>query len=85
MVGKRVRSLIEEVAREEHIPVKVAEKVIRDSLKFVADTMRKGDRENWKFKSVDMPGLGVFNIKPSWTAKMKMLTENKQAKLKGEK
>lgn len=82
MVGKRVKSLIDEIAREEGVPVKVVTEVIRDTFKFVADTMRSGDRVNWKFKSIDVPGLGVFNLKPSFTNKVRKATEAKREREK---
>lgn len=78
MVSKKVKSIIDEIAQEEGIPTKVVTEVIRSTFKFVADTMKNGDRENWKFKSVDVPGLGVFNLKPSFTDKIRKATEAKR-------
>lgn len=78
MVSKRVKTIIEEIAREEGVPTKVVTEVVRSTFKFVADTMKKGDRENWKFKSVDVPGLGVFNLKPSFTEKIRKAVEAKR-------
>jgi hypoxanthine-guanine phosphoribosyltransferase len=80
MVSKRVRLIMEEVAREQHVPSKVVEAVLKGSFKYVADVMRAGDRENAIFKTVDMPGLGVFNTKPSWTAKIQERSAIKRKK-----
>lgn len=78
MVSRKVKNIIDEIAREEGVPTKVVTEVIRSTFKFVADTMKNGDRENWKFKSVDVPGLGVFNLKPSFTEKIRKATEAKR-------
>ena len=80
MVSKRVRQIIEETARELGVPTKVVEQSLRGSFKFLADTMKKGDKETGDFGTVDIPGLGMFKTKPSWTAKINQRKEEYERK-----
>ena len=74
---------MEATGRECKVPAKIVEAVLKSSFKMVTEVMKDGDRENAIFKTVDMPGLGVFNTKPSWTAKVQARGKLKEQKKNG--
>ena len=69
---------IKELAAKKGLTPEQVTRIVRSEFEFVAEVIKSGDRENWKFSTVLLANLGKFIALPNMINLLRTRTENKR-------